>query len=543
MYYFLMSKQEGLWESSPISIDLSHCYPAPFDTRRPLRILNVNSKDMLEGVPALLMYEKTVPGLDACLVRHGRLKNIALEDDGVTLNFNFEPDTERAYFNRRFISEYSDNVEIIKKHLLDNKVYCQWVDGDIPPSLLDNSVALLPVRTLYRQSKHDRLFFKSLRLTNFLSFGADAEPVELRELNVLIGPNGAGKSNFIEAFSVLQASPENVARPILENGSVRNWLYRGQMPRRKPQSARLEAVIGYSENDALRYALAFDEIGERFQITDELLAEERSLPPFDDYIYYQWRGGSPVISMDDYLHDLSEVKLDISILAQKRDRAYYRELTDIGEFFGQIKLYREWTVGPNSKPRSKMSAGLPSYDLATDASNLGIILNNIRSRDYESYQSFLESLRILYPNIRDVDVHIDGGGVQIFIQEINGPIPASRLSDGTLRFLFLLAILYDISPPPLICIEEPELGMHPDVLPTLARLLVKASERTQLIVTTHSPILIDALSETPEYILVCEQTEEGSTLTRLDAEELRPWLENYRLGDLWMRGNIGGTRW
>ena len=85
--------------------------------------------------------------------------------------------------------------------------------------------------------------------------------------------------------------------------------------------------------------------------------------------------------------------------------------------------------------------------------------------------------------------------------------------------------------------------MHPDVLPILARLLREASERTQLIETTHSPILIDALSETPEYVLVCEQTEEGSTLSRLDADELKPWLEKYRLGQLWMRGDLGGTRW
>jgi predicted ATPase len=95
----------------------------------------------------------------------------------------------------------------------------------------------------------------------------------------------------------------------------------------------------------------------------------------------------------------------------------------------------------------------------------------------------------------------------------------------------------------LICIEEPELGLHPDVLPALAELLKESAERTQLIVTTHSDILVDALTDRPEAVMVAEKTEIGTTLTRLDAGRLKPWLEKYRLGQLWTRGEIGGTRW
>ena len=94
-----------------------------------------------------------------------------------------------------------------------------------------------------------------------------------------------------------------------------------------------------------------------------------------------------------------------------------------------------------------------------------------------------------------------------------------------------------------MAIEEPELGLHPDVLPTLARLLIEASERTQLVVTTHAPGLIDALSDTPESVFVCERGQDGTSLERLDANQLAPWLEKYRLGELWTRGEIGGTRW
>ena len=123
------------------------------------------------------------------------------------------------------------------------------------------------------------------------------------------------------------------------------------------------------------------------------------------------------------------------------------------------------------------------------------------------------------------------------------PIPATRLSDGTLRYLCLLAILCHPNPGPLICIEEPELGLHPDVLPKIAALLKEASERTQIIVTTHSDVLVDAMSDMPEAVLVAERSETGTKLERLDAEKLKPWLDKYRLGELWTRGEIGGTRW
>lgn len=117
------------------------------------------------------------------------------------------------------------------------------------------------------------------------------------------------------------------------------------------------------------------------------------------------------------------------------------------------------------------------------------------------------------------------------------------MSDGTLRYLCLLAILCDPKPPPLICIEEPELGLHPDILPKLADLLVAASQRTQLIITTHSDILVDAMTERPEVIVVCEKHIGQTEMRRLEKVDLISWLEKYRLGQLWTKGQIGGTRW
>ena len=140
---------------------------------------------------------------------------------------------------------------------------------------------------------------------------------------------------------------------------------------------------------------------------------------------------------------------------------------------------------------------------------------------------------------------IEFNTAQLFVQERGGKVtvPATRLSDGTIRYFSLLAILCDPQPPPLVCIEEPELGLHPDILPGLAKLLLEASGRCQLIVTTHSEVLVDALTPEPESIVVCEKEDGQTKLKRLSRSELRHWLDKYRLGELWSSGEIGGNRW
>ncbi len=155
----------------------------------------------------------------------------------------------------------------------------------------------------------------------------------------------------------------------------------------------------------------------------------------------------------------------------------------------------------------------------------------------------IEALRQLRSEIEDLDFQIESQTVEIVIQERDFAVPASRLSDGTIRYLWLLAILLDPEARGLVCIEEPELGLHPDLLPSLAKLMIEASGRMQLIVTTHSDIIIDALSETPESVVVCERHDGQTTMRRLVESELTDWLKDYRLGQLWTKGSIGGNRW
>ena len=154
-----------------------------------------------------------------------------------------------------------------------------------------------------------------------------------------------------------------------------------------------------------------------------------------------------------------------------------------------------------------------------------------------------ERLADLYEGVTDYALHFDPSTVQIHFTEGDFSIPASRLSDGSLRYLFLLAILLDPEPPRFIGIEEPELGLHPDLIPKMADLLVDASTRSQLLVTTHSDILVDALSHRPESVIVCEKHNGQTSMTRLDRSDLTRWLKRYSLGQLWTKGKLGGVRW
>ncbi|HEX9926030.1 MAG TPA: AAA family ATPase, partial [Anaerolineae bacterium] len=220
------------------------------------------------------------------------------------------------------------------------------------------------------------------------------------------------------------------------------------------------------------------------------------------------------------------------------------EITYLGDQFANIRLYTDWNLGRYAAPRMPQKTDDPDDFLLEDASNLGLVLNDLEHRG-STRQFLTDEFRKFYDTADVISTKVQGGTIQVFVHEkgLSRPVPATRLSDGTLRYLCLLSILCHPNPPPLICLEEPELGLHPDILPTIAELLIDAAQRTQLVVTTHSDILVSALSEIPETVLVCERDESGSHLRRLEADTLKKWLENYSLGELWRMGEIGGTRW
>ncbi len=307
----------------------------------------------------------------------------------------------------------------------------------------------------------------------------------------------------------------------------------------------------------LRYRLSFTTQNQRFQLVDEAIENERpdSGHP-DPYFFYRYQNGHPALNARTKVEaqpgtgkgrtqrtlQRETVSPEQSILSQRKDADVYPELTYVGTQFGRIALFREWNLGRYTPPRVPQKVDLPEDFLLEDASNLGLVLNDLQSQP-DVKRTLLQRLQILDDKIEDFVTKLQGGTIQVFFHEkgLKAPVPATRLSDGTLRYLCLLTILCHPSPPPLVCIEEPELGLHPDVIHSLGSLLIEASSRTQLIVTTHSETLISAVSDVPEAVMVCERADHGTVLRRLQPALLSEWLDRYRLGEIWRMGELGGT--
>lgn len=402
------------------------------------------------------------------------------------------------------------------------------------------------------------MLISEVRLQNFLSFGPEGVSCPLRSLNVLIGPNGSGKSNFMDAFQLLRAAPIDITAPIRRYGSTPDWLWKGPKP---GNVAKLDFTIDNAiikpgtEASRLAYSFSFSvDEAKKFKIVAESVkkAQDAALTGHNDILYEYVGDGYPRVMIKKSERDATlgevhfvngEISFEASILSQLRGPDFFPEITYLARNFQGITLYGDWKFGRGSAPRLPQSVDRHDQVLRSDASNLGLVL--IRLGREPGIKERLESeLSRLYPGFVGYDINHREDTIQLVFKEGQNEIPATRLSDGTIRYLSLLCVLLDPTPPPLVCLEEPELGLHPDILPGLARLLLEASERTQLIVGTHSAVLVNALHNNPESIIVCERDDnEGTRMERLDPDELKPWLEKYRLADLWDKGIIGGVRW
>ena len=404
------------------------------------------------------------------------------------------------------------------------------------------------------------MLFRRLKFSGLLSFGTKGIDLPMEPLTVLIGPNGSGKSNFLEAIGLLQAAPKDIQGPILQRDNVREWLWKGP---ESPQAITLEAEVGYASGKTARHALILeDDLGGRPYVTKEQIEllngdvdgsgfRAYCKPPIDESVTLEMRQNAKSRLSKEEPLSLVETKGDVvhfsglfqpggSLLssAASPERPL---LWRLSEQYRRIRLYRNWSFGPDAKIRVPCSAHLPSDFLEEGAENLAVVLSQLSG---ESKTALLRALRELFEGIVDIRCSVTGGTVAFFLEEAgNRSIPAFHLSDGTLRYLSLLAVLMHPKPPSLICIEEPELGLHPDLLPMLCDLMLDASSRSQIIVTTHSDVFVDELTDWPESVVVCEKHEGQTEMQRLDKVDLAKWLKDYSLGHLWTSGELGGNRW
>jgi predicted ATPase len=384
----------------------------------------------------------------------------------------------------------------------------------------------------------DKVLIKRIKVSGLLSFGPTGIDLPMRGLNVLIGANGSGKSNFLEILALLRWTPQDLTRPMRVTGDPEEWLWKPRIGN-ATKDASIEVSVSYPGREGgIRHEMKIGERHSQLEVVFETIEDDTGQSVYDN----DERGA------DRTLTDHEGTKRSFrpnqlghteSVLSQIRDPVLYPALARLQEAYGSISMFRDWSFGPNSFLRREQATSDPRDFLKDGGANLGLTL--LRIIDGAGLE---ESLQKAYGGLERVNVRLTRESIRLSLTESGDRrIPATRISDGTLRYLCLLAILLHPDPPPFVAIEEPELGLHPDLIHHVADLLKNASRRTQLVVTTHSRRLIDELGDQPESVVICEKHDGESTFERLDGERMKHWLDRYSLGDLWSSGELGGNRW
>lgn len=391
-----------------------------------------------------------------------------------------------------------------------------------------------------------RLPFQELLIEGLLSFGEETR-FEFGQLNILVGPNGSGKSNLIDCIRVFRAAPLDI-HEAFKGSSFEEWLYRGA----QSDSAFLRVTSKPPElPGGVHHELRLGPTrGGRVQVEEKISSAGSETEPTELYFAGSYRSEA-TLTVTGTGRRRRERKLGAdeydpfqSILSQIRDVDQYPEITRLGALCMSIRIYSEWTFGRNSSLREAAPTGRSDTMLSESMTDLAVSLNGLaRSAAHEKIRDLLHELKETY---LDYVTRLMFGRVGLELVEApfeQLPLPATRLSDGTLRFLALAAILLQPTPPPLICLEEPELGMHPDMIRIVAGMLADASARTQLIVTTHSEHLLTALQDDFDALFAFDAGLDGSVVRRFSREAYKDWRQEHTLGDLWTSGELGGNRW
>ena len=380
-----------------------------------------------------------------------------------------------------------------------------------------------------------------LKVQNFRAL-REVEFKALTPLTVLLGPNGSGKSTVFDVFAFLSEC--------FESGLRRAWDQRGRAKELRTRGNIDPVVIELKYREQPRtplitYHLAIDENRNRPVVKEEWLhwRRKRYGRPFRFLDYREGHGRAASGELPDEHDTRSEVPLQspdllaVNALGQLADHPRVAALRD---------FITGWHVSYLSadSARGQPEAG-PQERLSKSGDNLANVIQHLAEQYPERLNQIFEVLRQRVPRIERVlsDVMPDGRLLlQIKDAPFNNPVLARFASDGTLKILAYLVLLYDPEPPPFIGIEEPENFLHPRLLPELAEECRAACERTQLLATTHSPFFLNALR--PEEVRVLWRDEQGYTQTSrvADIPGVREFIEEGAyLGHLWMEGyfNLG----
>lgn len=355
---------------------------------------------------------------------------------------------------------------------------------------------------------------KSIRFKNFFSF-RDCK-VELNNLNALIGINGSGKTNFIKAINLLKATvTEGALADLILNqwGGFDAMYFAGN---NNDDTKRIELEF---EFENLSYCIRFVKVSavQNYNIS-ELIATPTNKYNFDNNTE--------------------------SILCQMIDANRCDEIFQLRDIIKNIAIYNNFDTSANSAIRKPMLSTGVSAKLNPNGGNLTSILNRIKINSKSNYNKIVNSLQTINPQYNGFDFNFIGGNIELMLDEkgFDKSIHVTHISDGTLRFLCLLAIVHNPERGGLVCIDEPENGLHPDMIMDIVEAVKDTTDKTQFVLATHSDHILNNLSV--ENVLVCEKNDDNATIinTFRDKDYVE-WASQYSTGRLWRNGHLGGNRY
>lgn len=390
--------------------------------------------------------------------------------------------------------------------------------------------------------------FDFIKIEGFRSFRHIE--IELPPLTVLIGPNGSGKSNLLDLLALMAESGQGrLGDGIAARGGFESIAFRGD-PGDVFVELRFPPKGLFQEERAnVRFKLGLRKVGVNPRVWFEQVAKDPDpRHEFPLSLMKRDKEGCIFRSLQTGLIEepeegkALESESELAIF-QVRDQDKYPTPYKIVRQLQDWVLYRDIDVGPNAPIRQ---AGLirPTVRLLPNGSNLASVLYSIKEQHPATWKDIEEVLETAYPEFHSITIPPEGGDGKVLLRwwelpyEKESGFSANFLSDGTLKFLCLIAILKSPDPPPLVCIDEPELGLHPDWVKLVAELMQSAASRTQLIIATHSPHIVAGLS--PDQVIVTEKEGGETRLSRLSRDKLERWLRDFTLADLWLAGHLGG---
>lgn len=361
----------------------------------------------------------------------------------------------------------------------------------------------------------------SLTIKGFESIRS-LEDFPLGQLNVLIGANGAGKSNFINVFRLLQEIvDQQLQLHVQKQGGPDALLHFG---RAVTERLHVAFQFGADGRPGIRLGYGFNLIP---TLDNRLIFESEESLFFGGELTVMNPSGS---------------------LGQGHSESKLKEASDsrsklVYPCVSNWRVYHFQDTSDTARVK-QLHATNDNLHLKTDAANLAAYLRMLRRDHASAYKRIIETIRLAMPFFDDF-VHRPGEPDFIELEWLQKGMPdtpfrASTLSDGSLRFICLVTLL--LQPiellPDTLLIDEPELGLHPYAIAVLADALKQVAEDKQVIVSTQSVELINAL--TPEDVIVVEQANGASTFKRFTQTELADWLQEYSMGELWLRNILGG---